>query len=217
MGNRAQFDLSVYVIIDPSICGDEQVSEVTRAVLDGGATFVQLRNKKDFDDVVEKQAHRIMDILADSAYSNVTFVIDDRTELAARLNVDGVHIGQDDIDYKQARKLIGEDKILGLTAFTYEHYAAVDTSQVDYLGTGPVFPTLTKPDKAVLGLDGFASLAKKAPILVVGLGGITPENAGAVIKAGADGVAMIRAVVGVEDPKKATQEFTRVVKEAREA
>ncbi len=218
MGNRRQFDLSVYVIIDPLVCGDERVAEVTKAVLDGGATFLQLRNKLDPDDVVEGQVQRIIDVLAsDPVYSNVRFVIDDRVELASRLNVDGVHIGQDDMDYKEARDLIGADKILGLTAFSLDHYEAIDPAIVDYVGTGPVFPTQTKPDKVVLGIDEFANLVKQAPVPVVGIGGVEPENAGNIIKAGANGVAMISAVVGAQDPKAATQNFLTAVKEARKA
>ncbi len=217
MASRRHFDLSVYVIIDPSICGDERVIEVARAALEGGATFLQLRNKHDPDNVVEKQARGIAEVLAASSFSNVGFVIDDRVELAVIPGVDGVHIGQDDMGFKEARKLIGEDKILGLTAFTMEHYKKVDPDMVDYVGTGPVFPTMTKPDKAVLGVDGLAKLVKLAPVPVVGIGGVTPNNAGEVIKAGAQGVAMIRAVVGVDDPKAATREFVNAVMEARSA
>ncbi len=226
MGNHdRKFDLSVYVIIDPAVCGEDRVEEVTIAALEGGATFLQLRNKHDPDDVVERQAQRIIRVLAGdpsysscssySSYSNVRFVIDDRVQLAARLGVDGVHIGQDDMDYRRARGLIGEDKILGLTAFTREHYADIDRNKVDYVGTGAVFPTLTKPDKKVLGIAGFADLVKSAPVPVVGIGGITPDNAGDVIKAGAHGVAMIRAVVAADDPKAETQNFVNAVKGAR--
>jgi len=216
MSKRDRFDLSVYVIIDPAICGDAHIDEVTRAALDGGATFLQLRNKVDTEDIIEKQARRIMGILTDPAYANISFVIDDYVELAVKLDADGVHVGQGDMDFKAARDLIGEDKILGLTAFTHEHYEALDPGVVDYVGTGPIFPTLTKPDKAVLGIEAFTNFVKNPPVPVVGIGGITPKNAGEVIKAGAHGVAMIRAVVGDVDPKAATQDFSTVVKEARD-
>lgn len=204
-----KFDLSVYVIIDPLVCGDERIEDVTRAVLAGGATFLQLRNKVDSLAVVENQARRIMSLLKGVG---IPFVLDDYAELAAALDMDGVHIGQDDMSVIKARTLIGEDKILGLTAFTSDHYKAVDPSLVDYLGTGPIYPTLTKPDKAVLGEEGFASLVADAPIPVVGIGGITPDNAGAVIRAGADGVAMIRSVIGAADVCGATRDFVEVVR-----
>lgn len=216
MSQRKRFDLSVYVIIDPAVCGDDRLEVVTKAALDGGATFLQLRNKHDPENVIEDQVRRIMDVLAKPSYSDVTFVIDDYAEIAAKLGVDGVHVGQDDMDYREARKLIGDDKILGLTAFSIQHYEEIDTDTVDYVGTGPVYPTLTKPDKQVLGVDGFAELVKHAPVPVVGIGGVTPKNTGNIIKAGAQGVAMIGAVVGADDPKAVTKDFVRVVKEARD-
>ena len=214
MGKRKDFDLSVYVVLDPEICGDERLESVALAAVEGGATFLQLRNKVAPEEVVEEQALRIMEVLADFY---VSFVIDDHVDLAARLDADGVHVGQEDMDYRAAREIIGEGKILGLTAFTPEHYEEIDPALVDYVGTGPVFSTLTKPDKRVLGVDGFAKLVAKAPVPVVGIGGITPENAGAVIKAGADGVAMIRAVVGAENPGLAAMEFVQAVEEARQS
>lgn len=213
MSKRNNFDLSVYVVIDPEICGDECLESVVRAAVRGGATFLQLRNKSGSEKEVENQARRIMDVLADS---NVVFVLNDYVALAARLDVDGVHVGQEDMDFRAARRMIGEDKVLGLTAFTREHYRVVDSGVVDYVGTGPVFSTLTKPDKTVLGVDGFAALVQCAPVPVVGIGGITPDHAGAVIKAGAQGVAMIRAVVGADDPEEATREFVTAVEEARD-
>ena len=85
-------------------------------------------------------------------------------------------LGQEDMDFRIAREIIGEDKVLGLTAFTLEHYEEIDPALVDYVGTGPVFSTLTKPDKRVLGVDGFAKLVAKAPVPVVGIGGITPRE-----------------------------------------
>ncbi|MCK5374157.1 MAG: thiamine phosphate synthase [Alphaproteobacteria bacterium] len=213
---RKNFDLSVYVIIDPSVCAGRSVEDITYAVLEGGATFLQLRNKIDPLAVVEYQAQQIANILANSySYSDVAFVLDDYVELAVALDLDGVHVGQEDMAAQEARALIGEDKILGLTAFTPEHYAKVDPKIVDYIGTGPVYPTLTKPEKDVLGIEGFKNLVRTAPVPVVGIGGVTPDNAAAVIRAGAHGVSMIRAVVGADDPKKATQDFVNIVKDAR--
>lgn len=206
------FDLSVYVIIDPEICGDDKLEFVALAALRGGATFLQLRNKKDTQLVVEKQARRIMEVVEGF---DAVFVLDDYVELATRLGADGVHVGQDDMNYRRARAIIGEDKILGLTAFTRAHYDDIDPGIVDYVGTGPVFSTLTKPDKKVLGVGGFADLVKHACVPVVGIGGISPDNAGEVIKAGAHGVAMIRSVVGALDVQGAARAFVDAVKGAR--
>jgi len=212
MKKRDNFDVSVYVVIDPPVCGGRAVEEVAAMALRGGASIIQLRNKVDPLAIVKDQAHDIKSTLADSS---VSFIINDHVELAAEINADGVHIGQGDMAVIEVRKIIGNDKILGLTAFTKEHYSYITSDVIDYVGTGPVYPTLTKPDKAVLGIDGFAKLAKDSPIPVVGIGGITPQNAGAVIKAGASGVAMMRAVSEVENPEQAVRDFVNSVKEAR--
>lgn len=212
MSARPKFDLSVYVIIDPATCNNRQVEEVARRARAGGATMMQLRNKSDDLNVVEQQATAIQRVLDGS---DISFILNDHVELAAKINADGVHIGQEDMSAREARNIIGADKILGLTAFTDEHYAAIDDNVVDYVGTGPFYPTLTKPDKAVLGAEKFKDLITKAPVPVVGIGGITPQNAPAVIDAGADGVAMMRAVTASEDITQATRAFVRAVERAR--
>lgn len=212
MSARPKFDLSVYVIIDPATCNNRQVEDVARQACAGGATMMQLRNKSDDLNVVEQQATAIQRVLDGS---DISFILNDHVELAAKINADGVHIGQEDMSAREARAMIGADKILGLTAFAEEHYAAIDKSIVDYVGTGPFYPTLTKPDKAVLGAEKFKDLITKAPLPVVGIGGITPQNAPAVIDAGADGVAMMRAVTAAEDIKQATRDFVHAVERAR--
>ena len=212
MSARPKFDLSVYVIIDPATCKNRQVEEVARQARVGGATMIQLRNKSDDLSVVEQQAKAVQHVLDGS---DIPFILNDHVELAAKINADGVHIGQEDMNPSEARAMIGQDKILGLTAFTDGHYAVIDNNVVDYVGTGPFYPTLTKPDKAVLGAEKFKDLIPKAPVPVVGIGGITPQNAPAVIDAGADGVAMMRAVTAAEDITQATRDFVRAVERAR--
>ncbi len=212
MAFRDNFDLSVYFIADSSVCGGRRFSDVVVAAVRGGATMVQLRNKVDGLDVVAAQAREIRAVLAESG---VPFVVNDHVGLAVAVGADGVHIGQGDMDAAAAREIIGDEMILGVTAFTRAHFAALDPAIVDYAGTGPFYTTLTKPDKAVLGAEGFALLAKDSPVPVVGIGGITPDNAGAVIRAGASGVAMMRAVSEADDPAAAAGAFVRSVREAR--
>ncbi len=205
-------DLSIYVVIDPNVCNGRSIVEIAQRSLDGGASIIQLRNKSDPIDVIKDQARSIQCVLTDSS---IPFIINDHVELAAEVDADGVHIGQGDMSAVEARKIIGKDKILGLTAFTKEHYSFISSDIIDYVGTGPVYPTLTKPDKNVLGVDKFAKLAKDSPVPVVGIGGITPKNVMAVIKAGANGVAMMRAVSEAENPEQEVRDFVNLVKEAR--
>lgn len=212
MGFRKNFDLSVYFVADPSVCAGRTVENVVSMAVKGGVTMVQLRNKHDPLDVVEAQARAVKEVLKGTG---VPFILNDYVGLAVKINADGVHIGQEDMGAAQARQMIGGDKILGVTAFTRAHYDGVDSIIVDYVGTGPFYATQTKPDKPVLGADGFAALVKFAPVSVVGIGGITPENVGQVIQCGAHGVAMMRAVSAADDVEGAVREFVKIVKEAR--
>lgn len=209
MGTRRLFDLSVYFIADPSVCGGRAVQDVVAAAVRGGATMVQLRNKLAPLAEVKHQARAIQEVLFKS---DVCFIINDHVRLAADIGADGVHIGQDDISPQEARKIIGESAILGLTAFAPEHFAALDPHVVDYAGTGPFYATLTKPDKPVLGAEKFAQLVKVSPVPVVGIGGITPDNASAVMKAGAKGIAMMRSVSEAADPAIAARQFSDIMK-----
>ncbi len=212
MSFRENFDLSVYFVADPSVCSGRMVENVVRAAMRGGVSMVQLRNKTDSPYIIKDQALCVKDAMADSG---VPFILNDHVELAVEIGADGVHIGQGDMSAADARDIIGESAILGVTAFTREHYDIIDASIVDYVGTGPFYTTKTKPDKSVLGADGFAELVKYAPVPVVGIGGITPENAYFAIAAGADGVAMMRSVSEADDVEKVVREFVKVVKEAR--
>ena len=211
---RECFDLSVYFIADPSVCNGRAVEDVVAAAVRGGARMVQLRNKVDDLNVVEQQALAIQGVLVGT---NVPFILNDYVELAVKIGADGVHIGQDDMSAAQAREIIGNDKILGLTAFTRGHYDGVDPRIIDYLGTGPFYSTLTKPDKLVLGAEEFEALVRTALVPVVGIGGITPDNAADVIKCGAQGVAMMRSVSEADDVEGAVRGFVGVVKGVRDA
>ncbi len=212
MTKRDAFDLSVYFVLDPSVCGGRLLQDVAVEAARGGVTMIQLRSKSDALDIVEQQAIAVQHALVGF---DIPFIINDHVDLARRINADGVHIGQDDMSPAQAREIIGNDKILGLTAFTREHYAAIDPNIVDYAGTGPFYATLTKPDKPVLGAEGFNALLPYAPVPVVGIGGITPENTSQVMGCGVNGVAMMRAISEAEDVCGAAQEFVNIVKQAR--
>ncbi len=198
------FNPSVYFIADSSVCNGRRIEEVVAAAVRGGVTAVQLRNKTDSFEIIEREALAVREVLSDS---NILFIINDYVELAAKIGADGAHIGQGDMCAAQARDIIGADKILGVTAFTREHYDKIDVQIIDYVGTGPFYTTKTKPDKSVLGADGFAKLAKGFPLPVVAIGGITPDNAGTAIKAGASGVAMMRAISESDDPESAARGF----------
>lgn len=204
MSFRRSFNPRIYFIADPSVCDGRNVEDVVEAAVNGGATMVQLRDKSNNKAQVMRNASAIKRVLSGR---NVPFIINDHVELAVAIGADGVHIGQDDMSAEQARAMIGDECILGITAFTPEHFSAIDPSVIDYAGTGPFYGTKTKPDKPILGPVGFVRLVKISPVPVIGIGGITPQNAEAVLRCGAKGVAMMRSVSEAKDPRSAANEF----------
>ncbi len=218
MSFRKQFNISVYFVLDPSLCAGRNYIDVAAAAAAGGASMVQLRDKGAGRDEVVHHANNLKQMAADFG---VPFIVNDYVDVALEVDADGVHLGQDDVAPADARKMLGEDKIIGLTAFTEERIEAVDPAIVDYIGLGPFYITQTEKGKSVLGpLEAggngrFEELAALSRVPVVGIGGIRPENAAAVIEAGADGVAMMRSISEAEDPEGAAYAFLNVIAAAR--
>lgn len=143
--------------------------------------------------------------------ADVPLLVNDYVDIAVEIGADGAHIGQGDLSPKSAREMLGADKILGLTAFTAEQLDMVDPALVDYVGTGPVFPTLTDKGKPVLGVEGFEILAAMSPVPVVAIGGITPECAMEITLAGAAGLAVMRSIGAADDVEAAVRAFQSVL------
>ena len=196
---RHPIDLSVYLVLDPDLCGGAQgMIETTRAAVQNGATCVQLRAKS---------------VLADF---NVPLIITDHADVCLAVDAEGLHVGQDDLSPLDARAIIGNEKILGLSVSNTQELSAVDIRLVDHLGIGPIFSTSTKPDaSAALGLDGFAALASRKPCPVVAIGSVKVPIVGDLIQAGADGVAVVSAICGQANPGEATKKLVRAVQSAR--
>ena len=169
----------------------------------GGADMIQLRDKKMSDKDLFDLSLKLQQIC--TKY-NVYFTVNNRIDIADISNSDGVHLGQKDLPAEYARKVLGENKIVGISASGY------DKVIVDYLGCGAIFPTTTKPEANVRGLEVLKNL-KTANITkpVIAIGGIDKTNVADVIKAGADGVAVVRAVCGAQDIKKEAQEIKEII------
>lgn len=210
MQKQKRFDLSVYFVADPSLCAGRDVVDVVRAAVRGGTTMVQLRDKSGRYD----SAKILRDFLKPLS---VPFLINDRVDIALAVDADGVHLGQGDMAAASARTMLGGDKIIGVTAFEKSHFKAIDPAVVDYAGTGPFYPTQTDKGKPVLGAEKFQELLRLSPVPVVGIGGITPENAAAVLQCGAAGVAMMRSISAAENPEDAAQAFVEIVQDVRRA
>lgn len=214
MPENQNFDLSLYFIADPSMCGGRDVVEVTKAAIRGGVRMVQYRDKSGRSaDIVLHDARRVGKAVREAAEEtgrHVTFIVNDHVELAHQAGADGVHLGQGDGDPAAARALLGARAIIGVTAFEPDHFEAIKAmpeGTIDYAGTGPFFQTSAKTDKPVLGAARFSELVSLSPVPVVGIGGITPERAPEVMAAGASGVAVMSAISMADDPEAAARGF----------
>lgn len=205
-------DLSLYLVTDAALCGDRGVVETVRLAVDGGVRIVQLRDKLATDAEVAAQLVELSAVVAGRAL----LVVNDRLDaaLAARAlgaRIDGVHLGQGDASVVRARAALGPDALIGLTANTPEHLAAVaalPSGTVDYLGVGVIRPTSTKPDHPpALGVEGFRSVAAASPLPCVAIGGVGIEDVAALRRAGAAGVAVVSALCAAPEPASSAAAF----------
>lgn len=207
-------DLSLYLVTDPTLCGDRCVVETVRRAVDGGVRVVQLRDKHASD------AETIEQLLALSTVidGRALLVVNDRVDaaVAARergARVDGVHLGQGDASVRRARELLGPDALIGLTANDDAHLDAIRAlppGTVDYLGVGVIRPTSTKPDHPpALGIDGFRAFVAASPLPCVAIGGVAISDTEALRDAGAAGLAVVSALCAAADPCTEAAAFIR--------
>jgi thiamine-phosphate pyrophosphorylase len=209
---RLAFDLSLYLVVGPDATAGRDVTSVALAAVRGGATMVQLRYKAGFAEVMQS-AREVIEVLRPTG---VPVIINDRVDLARALGAQGVHLGQTDTSPIDARHILGEDAIVGLSITAPDQLADVDPAVVDYLGVGPIFQTGSKPDAAPpLGLEALSQVAGAVRLPVAAIGGITEANATAVIRAGADGLAVISAICAADSPEEAARALVARIDEAR--
>jgi thiamine-phosphate pyrophosphorylase len=208
-----EFDLGVYLVTDRACCGARSVDEVVMAAIDGGATLVQLRDKNVDAGPMLALGRRLRELLRPRG---IGLIVNDRIDVAQVLDADGVHIGQQDIPYPEARRLLGPGKIIGVSIGSEAEAREAADWDVDYVGVGPVYPTATKPDAGTaLGADATARLAKLSGHRAVAIGGIDATNAAPLYAAGLEGVAVISAVCGAPDPRSAARGLLRLMLEHR--
>jgi thiamine-phosphate pyrophosphorylase len=205
-------DPSLYVILDRTVASGRDLGELLDAVIAGGARMVQLREKTWPSGQLLPLAERLR---AQCRKAGVTFVMNDRVDLALAVEADGVHLGQDDLPPRHARPLLRAGMILGVSTHSVEQARRAQADGADYVAVGAMFPTQTKPDFELVGPALVRAVRGEVRVPLVGIGGITPENAGQVIRAGADGVAVISAVGGAADPRAASAHFLDAIRRAR--
>lgn len=203
-------DLRLYALIDPEHLGGHDLAALGAAVARGGATLVQLRDKMGS---TREMAARARALLAVLRPAGVPLLINDRVDVALASGADGVHVGQDDMAVADARRLLGPDAYIGLSIKTVEQAQAAPLDLLTYVAIGGVFVTTSKDNRDLpVGLDGFRRIAsairqRKPGYPICAIAGIDASNAGDVISAGADGVAVISALSRGSDPARAAQEM----------
>lgn len=208
-----RFDPTLYVITDRAAARDRPLDEVVAAAIRGGATAIQLRDKE-WSAGALVAAGRLL--LALTRPAGIPLIVNDRVDVAIAIGAEGVHIGQDDLPAPDARRLLGPGMILGVSASNVEEAVAAESAGADYLGVGSIFATGTKPDAgAPIGPGALSPIRAAVRIPVVAIGGITDSNAAEALRAGADGVAVIAAVMAAADVEQAARALVEVIRDAR--
>lgn len=201
--NREQ--LRLYLVTDRDVCQGRDLLEIISQAIEGGVTMVQLREKncdtRQFIDIATK----IKELLKPK---HIPLIINDRVDVALAVDADGVHIGQSDMPYDMARKLLGADKIIGLSVENIDDVVEANKLNVDYIGVSPVFATPTKTDTAQpFGLEGLRKAVGLSIHPTVAIGGMNEKTVKDVMACGVDGVAVVSAIIGADNPKETAKKL----------
>ena len=201
--------LKLYLVTDRELSLGRSLEEVVSEAVQGGVTVVQLREKEASTGEFIELARRLMKLLKPL---RIPLIINDRVDVALAVDADGVHIGQSDMSYEDARRLLGPDKIIGLSVESFEDIEAANALDVDYIGISPVYGTPTKTDTAEpFGLEGLRKAVQMSAHPTVAIGGMNASTIGEVMAAGTDGVAVVSAICSAENIRKATSELRAIV------
>lgn len=201
--------LKLYLVTDRELSLGRSLEEVVSEAVKGGVTVVQLREKDASTGEFIELARRLMKLLKPL---RIPLIINDRVDVALAVDADGVHIGQSDMSYEDARRLLGPDKIIGLSVESFEDIEAANALDVDYIGISPVYGTPTKTDTAEpFGLEGLHKAVQMSAHPTVAIGGMNASTIAEVMAAGTDGVAVVSAICSAENIRKATSDLRAIV------
>ncbi|MEW5909438.1 MAG: thiamine phosphate synthase [Thermodesulfobacteriota bacterium] len=208
-------DLSLYLVTDRSLSRGRSTFEIVKAAVQGGVTCVQLRDKKSSTRQFLQEAMSLRDFLKSL---KIPLIINDRLDIAMAAEADGVHLGQDDLPLKLARKIVKEKMIIGISVESVDDAVKAQTQGADYVSASPIYSTPTKPDTAPpLGLAGLIQIRNAVTIPLVGIGGIHLNTLEPVIRHGANGIAVVSAIVSAVDPEAETRKLKQAILTIRNA
>ncbi len=208
--------LGIYLVTDERPDLDSLLG-VVRQALAGGTTTVQLRRKHDDGRVLVELGHELRRLTREFG---ALYIVNDRVDVALLTDADGVHVGQSDIAYADVRRLVGPNKLIGVSATTLAEAENALRDGADYIGAGAVYPTMSKDDAEISGLDGLRAIvetAAEANMPVVAIGGINQSNAREVLGTGVDGLAVVSAIMKAAAPAAASMALRQLVRSVREA
>ena len=199
----------LYAVTDRAWVGTKSLYEQVKEALENGVTCVQLREKELDESDFLKEAKQISTLCKEH---KVPFIVNDNVNIAIACKADGIHIGQEDMELTNVRKLVGEDMIIGVSAHTVEEAIKAQEGGADYIGIGAVFATSTKTDVDVLSFETLRSICEAVDISTVAIGGIKKDNICKLKGSGIDGVAVVSAIFAAKDIATATKELLLEVK-----
>ena len=205
-----KFDSSLYFITDSTNYTEEEFLFRVEQALMGGVTLLQLREKEKTTREYIELAQKVHNI---TRKYNVPLIIDDRVDVALAIDAEGVHVGQSDMPVNIARKLMGEDKIVGATTKTVEQAKEAYEQGADYLGVGAIYPTTTKVKTVLTSTDTLNDICHAVPISVNAIGGLNKDNIDVLEGISVAGICVVSAIMKADDPKKATEELKAKAKE----
>lgn len=194
----------LYAIIDTDFLKGRSHAEVASAVIKGGASIVQLRDRTTAKGELLPITRYLGQLCAEN---NVLYIINDHLDLALAAGADGLHLGQQDLPVAEARKLLPLDKLIGCSVTNVEQAKAAAAAGADYIAAGAIYPTSTKTEEKAVGLESLRAIKKTTALPLVAIGGISQHNAAEVVAAGADSVAVISAIMAAESPERATRQI----------
>jgi thiamine-phosphate pyrophosphorylase len=203
------FDPRLYLVTDSGLAGHRPLEEVVAAAVRGGVTAVQLREKEASTREYISLARRLKVVLTEFG---VPLIINDRVDVALAAGAAGVHLGRSDMAYDDARRLLGPERVIGISIERLEQAREAELWDIAYIAASPVFPTPTKKDTGpAWGLEGLRRLRSASKHRIVAIGGVNETNAAEVMAAGADGIAVVSAVMAAEDPEAAARKLKEVI------
>lgn len=203
-------DYSLYLVTDRALSKGRSLLEIIKSAVEGGVTIVQLREKDCSTREFLKIAQEVKDLCSPLG---VPLIINDRVDIALAVGAEGLHIGQSDMPYEIARKLMGPSAIIGLSVENVQDALNAEKIDVDYLGLSPIYSTPTKIDiHHELGLEGIREIRKISRHPLIAIGGVNIHNTAEIIAAGSDGIAVVSAICSAEDPRSASQKLLAQVK-----